>query len=70
MWLVEIRRGDMSRQSKQLKSINRPKRTVCGPTQGVGGITRVPVDEDRSKRRASEVEEERNLAAERFKTFN
>lgn len=51
--------GDMSRQSKQLKSINRPKRTVCGPTQGVGGITRVPVDEDRSKRRASEEEEEK-----------
>lgn len=49
----------MSRQSKQLKSINRPKRTVCGPTQGVGGITRVPVDEDRSKRRASEEEEEK-----------
>lgn len=63
LWLVEIRRGrgggDMSRQSKQLKSINRPKRTVCGPTQGVGGITRVPVDEDRSKRRASEEEEEK-----------
>lgn len=59
--------GDMSRQSKQLKSINRPKRTVCGPTQGVGGITRVPVDEDRGERAKKR---RRNLAAERFKTFN
>lgn len=75
-WEVGRSKGDMSRQSKQLKSINRPSGRFADPRKGWEGL----LEFRWMKIEASEEEEEkeeapfrphpRNLAAERFKTFN
>lgn len=74
-WEVGRSKGDMSRQSKQLKSINRPSGRFADPRKGWEGLLefrwmKIEASEEEEEEEAPFRPHPRNLAAERFKTFN